>query len=80
MTTTLIVERSRKDAAGNVIAICGAGFTHDAATAITNIRSQAFQYRVLRTDGPHVRPYGTHFLTSDPDSKTGNNLQSLPAC
>lgn len=76
----LIVERSRKDWSRNVIAICGDGWSFDAAEAITNIRNETHEYRVLRADGPYVRPYGDSYLRSDKDSVTGNNLDSLPDC
>lgn len=77
---TFIVKRSRKDQSRNVIAICGDGGTVDAAQAIANIRNETHEYRVLRADGPYVRPYGDKHLRSDKDSVTGNNLDSLPDC
>ena len=79
-TQTLIVKRSRKDSSRNITAICGDSWTHAAATAIANIRAGTHEYRVLRADGPYVRPYGTNFLRSEKDAKTGNNLDSLPDC
>lgn len=77
---TLIVTRSGKDQSGNITSICGANWHHDSATAIANIRAGTHEYRVLRQNGPYVRPYGDKFLRSDPDSVTGNNLESLPNC
>lgn len=76
----LIVKHSRKDKSRNVIAICGDGWTVDAAQAIANIRNETHEYRVLRADGPLVRPYGDSYLRSDKDAVTGNNLDSLPDC
>lgn len=77
---TLVVKRSRKDQSRNVVAICGDGWNVDAAQAIANIRKETHEYRVLRADGPYVRPYGDRFLRSDKDAVTGNNLDSLPDC
>jgi hypothetical protein len=77
---TLIVDRSGKDTKGNVIKICGNGWAHTATLAIANIRAQTHEYRVLRANGPYVRPYGDSFLRSDQDPTTGNNLDNLPDC
>jgi hypothetical protein len=76
----LIVLRSRKDHVGNIIGICGDGWVVDAPTAIIHIRNETHEYRVLRLDGPYVRPYGDKYLRSDKDAVTGNNLDSLPNC
>lgn len=78
--TTLIVTGSTKDLSGNIISICGMGWKHSASQAIANIRAGTHDYRVLRSSGPYVRPYGSQFLRSDPDPQTGNNLDNLPGC
>lgn len=80
MATTLIVMCSSKDQQGNIIGIGGANWQHTAATAIQNLRNGIHEYRLLRANGPLVRPYGTNHLTSDRDGVTGNNLDSIPNC
>jgi hypothetical protein len=77
---TFIVDRSRKDSRGNVVGLCGNGWSLGATEAIIQIRNQTHEYRVLRADGPFVRPYGEGYLRSDKDLVTGNNLDSLPDC
>lgn len=80
MAIQLIVTCSTKDIRRNITGIGGPGWRHAAATAIANIRGNVHEYRLLRADGPLVRPYDTHFLTSDRDAKTSNNLDSIPDC
>lgn len=75
-----VVTGSTKDASGNITGICGNGWRHSAATAIANIRGDKYEYRVLTPDGPHVRPYGDHYLRSGQDGATNYNLRSLPNC
>jgi hypothetical protein len=81
---TLIVTCATKDQLGNVIAVGGVSadrrWQHTSEQAITYIRSGTHEYRVARSDGPYVRPYGDRFLRSDPDKLTANNLESLPSC
>lgn len=80
MATTLIVTCSAKDQNHNIIAIGGAGWYHTAQVAIANIRNDTASYRLLRANGPLVRPYGSDHLTSEADAVTGNNLASIPNC
>ncbi|MFV8756560.1 DUF3892 domain-containing protein [Nannocystaceae bacterium ST9] len=80
MATKLIVTCSTKDGSRNITGIGGSGWRHAAALAITNIRANTHEYRLLRADGPLVRPYGTQHLTSEADAITGNNLASIPDC
>lgn len=79
-TQTLIVTCAQKDDAGNITGIGGPGWFHPAQQVIAAIRNSSHQYRVLRADGPHVRPYATQYLRSDKDPHTGNNLDNLPLC
>jgi hypothetical protein len=80
MAIQLIVTCSTKDVSGNITGIGGSGWYHTSASAISNIRNNLYEYRLLRSNGPLVRPYGTHFLTSEADSVTRNNLASIPNC
>lgn len=80
MATTHIVTCSAKDQNGNIIGIGGSGWYHTAPVAIANIRNDSASYRLLRANGPLVRPYGSEHLTSEADAITGNNLASIPNC
>ena len=77
---TRIVTHSRKDRQRNIIGVGGAFGYQPASTVIEELRANTYQYRVLRLDGPLVRPFGNQFLRSDPDPQTNNNLDDLPDC
>lgn len=77
---TRIVTHSRKDRQRNIIGVGGAFGYQPASAVIEELRANTHEYRVLRLDGPLVRPLGDQFLRSDPDTRTNNNLDDLPDC
>ncbi len=77
---TRIVTHSRKDSQRNIIGVGGAFGYQPASTVTQELRAGTYEYRVLRVNGPLVRPYGAGFLRSDRDSQTNNNLDDLPDC
>jgi hypothetical protein len=81
------VTRSRKDASGDITALCNPGEAWSPrlkAAAIADIESKTHSYYVLvggRRVGVIVVSEKTgKYLRTSPDSTTRNNLDDLPDC
>lgn len=81
---TLQVTKSKKDRDGDIVGLCGSGWSHNKATAAANVRSNAFAYAVA-VSGPTVyvrvtTRNGRDYLTTSADGHKPNNLDNLPDC
>lgn len=78
------VTKSKKDRDGDIIGLCGTGWSHDKATAVANIRRHSMAYYVaVNGRAVYVRVgtrNGRDYLTTAADSYSPNNLDNLPNC
>ena len=78
------VTRSQKDSSGDIIGLCGVGWSHNKATAVSNIRRDTWAYYVsVNGRSVYVRVgsrNGQNYLTTAPDNYSPNNLSDLPDC
>lgn len=80
----LQVTKSKKDRDGDIIGLCGYGWSHTKAQAVSNIRTGAQRYYVS-VGGREVNVRvgtrnGKDYLTTSPDGYSPNNLDDLPDC
>jgi hypothetical protein len=80
----LQVTNSKKDLDGDIIGLCGSGWSHSKAEAVASIRRDAAAYYVsVNGRTVYVRVgvrNGRDYLTTSPDSYSPNNLDDLPNC
>lgn len=81
---SLQVTKSKKDRDGDIIGLCGAGWSDDKRTAVSNIRRDSGAYWVsVGGRVVYVRVgtrNGRDYLTTSADSYSPNNLDDLPDC
>lgn len=80
----LQVTGSKKDSDGDIIGLCGYGWSHTKTQAVSNIRTGAQRYYVS-VNGREVNVRvgarnGKDYLTTSPDGYSPNNLDDLPDC
>ncbi len=79
------VERSGKDRAGDITALCGGWGRTEKAQAIRDIEGRAHHYFVRdsvgRTADVHVvNGINGKYLRTDPNSRCSDNLDNIPNC
>jgi len=82
--TKRYVDRSGKDAEGDITKLCGAWGSTSKAQAIREIEASTYNY-VVRLGGGEVKVLVKQgktgkYLTTSPDGRTRNNLDDLPEC
>lgn len=80
----LQVTKSKKDSDGDIIGLCGYGWSHPKAQAVSNIRAGVQRYYVTVSGRDVNVRIGTRngkgYLTTSPDGYAPNNLDTLPDC
>ncbi|GAA1786604.1 DUF3892 domain-containing protein [Leucobacter iarius] len=81
---TLQVRGSDKDRDGDIIGLCGVGWRHTKAQAVSNIKLNPAAY-LVSVGGRSVyvkvgRRNGGDYLTTAADSYSPNNLDNMPDC
>lgn len=78
------VTRSKKDRDGDIIGLCGNGWSHTKARVVANMRTASHRYYVLvggrEVDVRVGSRNGSPYLTTSPDGFSPNNLDDLPTC
>lgn len=78
------VTESKRDRDGDIIGLCGSGWSATRSEAVREIGNDRYAYYVARGgQKTHVRAAtrnGNPYLTTDPDGIKPNNLDELPDC
>lgn len=78
------VTRSKKDTDGDIVGLCGAGWSDPKSAAVSNVkRDPSYYYVSVGGRTVYVRVAtrnGRDYLTTNPDGYKPNNLDDLPDC
>lgn len=78
------VTRSKKNSDGDIVGLCGAGWSRTKSEAVRDIGIDSWAYYVaVNRRNVYVRVGnrgGVPYLTTNPDGYRPNNLDDLPNC